>query len=316
MRVAFMGTPGIGACILRGVVQAGHDVVGAFCQPDKSKGRDASPAPPPVKTYAQSCGIPICQPGRLGPKTLALLQQMNPDVVVVAAYGKLLPPEYLATPRLGCLNVHASLLPKYRGAAPIQWAIANGETSTGITIMQMDAGLDTGDILMQEPLAIGPDETADELHDRLARLGERLLLEALARLETGPLERRPQDHRQASLAPILTRQDGEIDWSWTAAAIANRARGFHPWPGTFTHLRGKQLKLFPPLRPVAGPPAAGTAPGDAAHGAVLTIDRGGLWVRCGDGLVGLGEVQLEGKRRLGAYDFAQGARLEAGEKMG
>jgi methionyl-tRNA formyltransferase len=322
MRIVFMGTPDFASASLTAVLAAGHEVVGVFCQPDKPKGRSLDPQPPPVKCCAAAAGnLPVHQPRRIGPKTLALLSQMAPDVIVVAAYGKLLPPPVLALPRFGCLNVHASLLPKYRGPAPIQWTIADGHHITGVTLMQMAETLDTGDILLQRKAPIREDDTGETLHDRLAALGAELLVDALAKLERRELHPVPQDESQATWAPMLTRDHGRIDWSWPARQIADRTRAFHPWPGAFTTFRGKLLKLFPFMAAARHADAwlhSGAMPEPrpaVAAGTILAVREKGLVVACGDGTVIVPEVKQEGKKQLPAAQFATGARLQPGERL-
>ena len=309
MRIVFMGTPDLAATVLEALLTSRHEVVGVCCQPDKPRGRDREPAPPPVKERAICASTPVYQPRSLRQKAHAQLTAMAPDVMVVAAYGRILPQHILDIPPLGCLNVHASLLPKYRGAAPIQWAIANGEAQSCVTIMQMDAGLDTGNMLAAEAVPITNETTADQLHDDLARVGAGLLLKTLDELEAGRLVPAPQDESQATMAPILSRIDGRIDWTWSGRTIDCRVRGFHPWPGSHASLRGRQLKLFPPIRVL---PASGHEP----PGTILVTDNDGLTVRCGDGAVLISEVQLQGKKRMPAHQFATGARLQPGEILG
>lgn len=309
MNVVFMGTPDFGTVILNTLKDAGHGLVGVFCQPDKAKGRDRAPMPPPVKQCALDMGCSIMQPRRLGKKSLAALREMNPDVVIVAAYGRILPKTILEIPRFGCINVHASLLPKYRGAAPIHWALANGEALTGVTIMQMDEGLDTGDMLASQATNIASQDTASTLHDRLARIGADLLVKTLADVEAGAAQATPQEDGLATLAPILTREDGQVDWSWPAAKIADRVRGFYPWPGATTSFRGKSFKLFPFVQ-------KGQEDSRLAPGTIASITATGLVVACGDGTVVLPHVQQAGKRRMEACCWASGARVEPGEKLG
>lgn len=304
-----MGTPDLAVSNLAHIVDAGFNVVGTFCQPDKPKGRKCIMTPPPMKAFATTNAIEVCQPRRLAKRAMRQLEELRPDLIVVAAYGKLLPPAMLALPRLGCVNVHASLLPRYRGAAPIQWAIANGEKVTGITIMQMDEGLDTGDIIAQEELAIGETETAESLHDRLAESGARLLVRTLPSIADGTATLTPQDEALATCAPILCRDHGRVEWKWDSKTLIDRTRGFHSWPGTHTSFKGRQLKLFPPVKP-------GRFPATGSPGEVLDITRDGVEVACGDGAVLLTEVQLQGKKRLPAFDFANGARLNRGVILG
>ena len=309
MRIVFMGTPDFGSVILTALKEAGHQIVGVLCQPDKPKGRCLSPTPPPVKECAAEIGVPVWQPRKLGPKSRATLLQMAPDAIVVAAYGRILPVSVLEIPCLGCINVHASLLPKYRGAAPIHWALANGEDKTGVTIMQMNEGLDTGDMLAAASTPISPHDTAQTLHDRLSLIGADLLVQTLSGIEAGVIRATPQDNRQASLAPILTRENGIVDWSWSGAKIADRVRGFHPWPGATTSFRGKTFKLFPFLTSDPGPAIS-------APGTIVAVTKEGLSVTCGDGTVTVPEVQQAGKRRMDASSWASGARAEIGERLG
>jgi methionyl-tRNA formyltransferase len=309
MRIVFMGTPDLAATVAQGLFRAGHSIPCVFTQPDRPRGRKSLPAPPPVKEWALEKGITVHQPRRPRRKSRLLLEEYSPDVVVVAAYGNILSPRILKVPRLGCLNVHTSLLPAYRGAAPIQWAIANGDAITGVTIMQMDEGLDSGDILTQADVPIGPQDTGATLHDRLAEVGSRLLVETLARLAQTTIRPRPQDHSLVSFAPLLSRDDAHIDWAWPRRKIIDRVRGFHSWPGAFTRFGNKQLKVFPMVQDLGA--TDGSSPGT-----ILEIAREGLTVACGDGTLRLPEVQLQGKRRMKAFDFASGARVTSGQILG
>ncbi|MBM4353490.1 MAG: methionyl-tRNA formyltransferase [Deltaproteobacteria bacterium] len=310
MSLVFMGTPDLAVVILKALVDGGYPVCAVVCQPDKPRGRECRPLPPAVKEFASGEGLSICQPKRLRGAFAEQLSALQPELCVVAAYGRLLPPELLALPRRGCINVHASLLPAYRGAAPIQWAIANGERETGVSLMQMDAGLDTGPVLARTVVPIGPEETADILHDRLARAGADLLMRHLPDLLAGRLDAVAQDHERATLAPILRKEDALVDWALPAAVLSNRARGFHPWPGTETKLLGRRLKLFPPLAVV--PHEGAEVPGTV----LAASPSEGLLVRCGEGAVAIGSLQLEGRKRLPTAQFLQGARLGVGQKLG
>lgn len=309
MNIVFMGTPDFAVVDLEHLLETEHTIQAAFCQPDKPRGRDLTPAPPPVKLCATCRNIETLQPRRLGPRSVELLRTLNPDIIVVSAYGKILPPEVLAIPRLGCVNVHASLLPSYRGAAPIQWAIANGESISGVTLMQMNEGLDTGDMLRSVLVPIESHDTASTLHDKLAEAGAHLLIDSLPDLEAGRITPVPQEESKASWAPILSREDGLIDWTASAQSIECRVRGFHPWPGTFTHWKGKVLKVYPAVTVQesreAQPP-----------GRVLAVSETGILVQCGKDAIRLENIQMEGKRRLPAAQFAQGARLSQGELLG
>ncbi len=296
MRVLFMGTPDFAEASLRALLAAGHEIAGVCCQPDKPQGRHFTLTPPPVKVLAREAGIPVFQPKTLrDPEVLRQLAGLAPEVIVVAAYGKILPREVLEIPPRGCLNVHGSLLPKYRGAAPIQWAVINDEPTAGVTIMRMEEGLDTGPMLLQRSLAVGKEETAGELFDRLALLGAQALTEALEKLDD--LVPVPQDESLASWAPMLTKADGAVDWTRDAASVCARIRGVTPWPGAYTFLRGKRLKIHR-----ARPADRRGEPGRPLPGE-------GLTVACGSGAVELLEVQPEGGRRMSAGEYARGLRL-------
>jgi methionyl-tRNA formyltransferase len=309
VKLIFMGTPEFAVPPLQRLI-AGHQVASVFTQPDKPAGRGDRMQSPPVKRLALEHKIAVYQPARIksSEEVRAVFEEVRPDACVVAAYGKILPAWLLDLPRLGCINVHASLLPKYRGAAPINWAIANGETRTGITIMQMDPGMDTGPILSSVATRIGDQETAPELSARLSLLGAELLSETLARLERGEVGPTPQDNALATYAPMLKREHGAIDWNLPAASIANRVRGFQPWPGSYTTFRGRRLIIWRALPGDAGP---------ASH-PVSTITRidSHLEVACGEStLLRVIEVQIEGKNRILARDFANGMRLTPGDRL-
>jgi methionyl-tRNA formyltransferase len=310
MRLIFMGTPEFSVPSLARLIGDGHSVVAVFTQPDKPAGRGNKLQPPPVKLLAMDRGIPVYQPARIknNEEVRAIFEKAAADVCVVAAYGKILPEWLLAIPRLGCINVHASLLPKYRGAAPINWAIANGETETGITIMQMDAGMDTGAMLARRAVEIGPAETAPELSERLARVGAELLGETLPRVERGEIQAVAQDDSRATYAPILKRETGLIDWSMAARDIANRVRAFQPWPGTYTIFRGSRLILWRAREvPATGLEKAGPA-------TITAIEKSGMTIACaGPTALQIEEIQVEGKRRVAARDFANGMRLAVGD---
>jgi methionyl-tRNA formyltransferase len=304
LRTVFMGTPDFALQTLQGLIDAGCKLVGVYTQPDRPKGRGKQLAEPPVKALAQRHGIPVYQPARLRqPETVAELRALAPDLIVVVAYGQILPKSVLDIPRCGCINVHASLLPKYRGAAPINKAIIDGETQTGITTMYMDVGLDTGDMLVKQSLAIGPDETAGQLHDRLAALGRAAMEETLRRLCAGTLQRTPQDDGQSSYAPMMKKEDGRIDWHRSAIEIHNQVRGLDPWPGAYTTLNGELLKL------------AGTSPHKeerGAPGSIVAADGKGVRIACGSGTLLVRELQLAGRKRLAAADFLRGCPLAPG----
>ena len=303
-----MGTPAFAVPTLQALVTAGHSVAAVFTQPDRPKGRGHSLAFSPVKEEALRLNLPIHQPERIRrPDSLALLAACNARAMVVVGYGQILPQSIIDLAPLGILNVHASLLPKYRGAAPIQWAIANGETLTGVTTMRIDAGLDTGDILAKAETPIGPNEAAPELSERLAVLGAELLIDSLRLLELGQITPQPQDHAAATLAPILKKEDGIVDWTQPAHVIHNRLRGFTPWPGASTVFRGTSLKILSALPA----PDAQLAPGQ------LAIRSRTLLAGCGARTsLQLLELQPEGRKKVSGESFANGARLLDNEGLG
>ncbi|HEU5451713.1 MAG TPA: methionyl-tRNA formyltransferase [Terriglobales bacterium] len=318
MDLIFCGTPQFAVPTLQALAAAGEFRIRlVVTQPDRPAGRGMEVAAPPVKRVAQELGLPVVQPDKIKNNTdfRAQLEAIAPRAIVVVGYGRIIPQWMIDLPPLGNINLHGSLLPKYRGAAPVQWAIAMGETETGVTTMRIDAGLDTGDILLQKTLAIGAQDTADTVGPRLAALGAPLMVETLRGLDTGRITPRPQDHAQASLAPILKKEDGVIDWNRNAAEIGNRLRGFQPWPGAHTTFRGKALNLWlaAPARFGEGVAAAvqGLAPGQ--------IQASGDWLfaGCGGGTVLKIEIlQPEGKKRMSARDFVNGYRPKAGERLG
>ena len=312
-----MGTPVFSVPSLERLILDGHEIAAVFTQPDKPAGRGKHLHEPPVKTLALEHGIAVHQPSKIrnNEEVRAIFETISPDACVVVAYGKILPAWMLAIPRLGCSNVHGSLLPKYRGAAPINWAIANGEPETGVTIMQMDPGMDTGPMLAQRSIPIGDDETAPEVSARLSHLGAELLSETLPRVERGEVSPQMQDDSNATYAPMLKREDGLIDWRMSAREIANRVRAFQPWPGTYTNFRGGRLIVW---RGDEAPLSASSEAADVLSepGTILNIGETGVTVLC-SGLSALlfEEVQIEGKRRVSARDFANGARLKPGDHI-
>lgn len=311
LRVVFCGTPEFALPALERLLAAPEiGIEAVLTQPDRPRGRGLTPEAPPVKRRAEQAGLPVLQPTRMtSADVLEFFQRVAPDAVVIVAYGRIIPASLLSVAPLGWINVHASLLPKYRGAAPIQWAIAEGETRTGVTTMLLDAGLDTGPILLQRETAVGPDETAPELSRRLAEMGGELLIETLRGLREGSITPRSQDHQQATLAPPLRKEDGRIDWSWPARKIYNRMRAFVPWPGTYTMFRGQLCHLWG--RPVPSPPVSASVPSGT-----LVEAGGNLLVACGEGSwLQVETVQLAGRRRLRAEEFLRGARLRAGERF-
>ncbi len=314
MRLVFCGTPEFAVPTLQAVVQAGHEVVLVVTQPDRAAGRGMAVQASPVKQAAAALRIEVMQPEKikLNAEFRGRLEAIRPDAILVVAYGRIIPDWMLALPRLGNINLHGSLLPKYRGAAPIQWAIAEGETVTGVTTMLLEAGLDTGPTLLAKAIPIGPEETAVDLYDALAEVGAGLMMETLAKLEEGTVAPQPQDHALATHAPILRREDGAIDCSRTAAVIYNRWRGFQPWPGAFTALRGKKL-IVHGMKVVEGAEASGDVLGEG----VLRVEGERLLVGCGGGTVlELTEVQMEGKRRTWAAELLRGYQIKSGERLG
>jgi methionyl-tRNA formyltransferase len=292
------------------LLEGNDPVVGVVTQPDQPAGRGMPVHAPPVKVLAQARGVPVFQPAKLRvPGILDDLKAWNPDLIVVAAYGKMLPSNLLALPSYGCINVHASLLPKYRGAAPIQWAIVTGEDKTGVTIMKISERMDAGDILLQKSISIAPDETGGSLHNKLATLGADTLRESLVLLKQGELVAEPQEESQATYAPLIKKEDGRIDWRQDAASIERRIRAFHPWPSAFTFLGGKLLKIF-------SAQISTHAPLLATPGTVAEVSSTNLLVVTGAGLLALREVQLEGKKRLPIAEFLKGYHLPQGALLG
>ncbi len=307
-----MGTAQLSCDSLRALIDSeGFQVVAVVTQPDRPKGRELRLRPSPVKELGLQAKLPVLQPERArSGQFLAELRALAPDLIAVAAYGQILPQSVLSLPQFGCLNVHTSLLPRYRGAAPIQWAMLNGDAETGVTIMKMDAGLDTGDILAQTPTPILPGDNAQGLHDRLARLGAELLVRTIPDYVAGRIAAHPQPAEGASYAPKIKKQDGQIDWKQPAQAIWNRVRGLVPWPGAFTWLPAQPqphlLKLWrAEVVEHAAPPAE-----------VLQADKAGIVVGCGRGALRILELQREGGRRLSAQEFLAGHPLPPGQKLG
>ncbi|MCI0481327.1 MAG: methionyl-tRNA formyltransferase [Candidatus Dadabacteria bacterium] len=307
MRIVFMGTPEFAVPSFKALLDSQDEVAALVAQPDKPKGRGLKPAPPPTKIVAEQFGIPVLQPS--GIRTEAFLQELTelrPDLICVAAYGKILPKAVLELPRFGCLNVHASLLPKYRGAAPVNWAIARGEAVTGITIMQMDKGMDTGDILLTREMPIDYDDTGETLTEKLSLAGAELLLQAIAGLKKGYLRPLKQDEAAATYAPMLKKEDGRVDWSKPAGEIRNQIRGMLPWPGAYTYSNGKMIKIY----------KAAVAVGEGKQGEVIDAPQGVLRVMTGEGALDILELQLEGGKRLDAKAFLSGRKIEPGAVLG
>lgn len=313
MKILFMGTPTFAVPSLTKLVESRYNVVGVFSQPDRPAGRSHKLTPPPVKQLALMHHLPVYSPQNIRADEIReTIARNGPDVIVVVAYGKILPQWMLEIPRYGAINVHASLLPKYRGAAPIQWAVANGETVTGVTTVQMDSGLDTGDILLQRKVVISPEDNAQTLHDRLSGVGADLLMESLEGIRAGSLHPREQDSLGATLAPILKKEDGRLDWSWAADRIHNYVRGLNPWPGTFTTFRGGYLRVWKTeILPEARDADLKTPPGTLIHRphSVLLVQTGG------GAQLGLLEVQPAGHRHMSGIDFLNGFRITAGEGL-
>lgn len=306
LRVVFMGSPSFAVPCLEALL-ATEQVVAVVTQPDKPAGRGLGLQPPPVKVRALEAGVRVMQPASVRkPPFVDELRALAPDVAIVVAYGKILPPEVLAAPRHGCLNVHASLLPKYRGAAPIQWAIIRGERETGVTLMQMDAGMDTGAMLLKRSIAIDDWVTAGQLHERLAPLGAEVLVEGLKALKAGTLAPEAQDDAQATMAPMLTKETGRVDFAAGARAVRDLVRGCDPWPTAYAALDGEVLKLFRPK----------IVSGRGAPGVVLGADRDGLLVGCGDDAIAFAELQLPGKKRMPASALLAGRPIAVGTRLG
>jgi methionyl-tRNA formyltransferase len=308
-KIVFMGTPAFAVPSLEALHHSRHRVIQVVTQPDRPKGRGRKIVPPPVKVTARDFGLAVVQPEKI--KTAIFvdsLSKLAPDLLVVTAYGRILPKKVLAIPTVGCVNVHASVLPKYRGAAPIQWAIINGEKETGVTTIMMDVGMDTGDILLTAKETIQPDDTSGTLHDRLATLGGTVLIDTLTRLADERLEATPQDHSQATVAPMLKKEDGRIDWNMPAVAIANRIRGMTPWPGAFAFIGNKRLKIF----------SANTVTSHStdAPGTVVEGFADELRVATGNGTLSVREVQGESGKRLTIKAFLFGHPIAPGTVLG
>jgi methionyl-tRNA formyltransferase len=311
LKIIFCGTPAFALPSLRDLIaQTDFQIAGVVTQPDRPRGRGKEVASSPVKDAAAAAGIPVYQPQKIrAEESYEYFRDAAPDVVVIIAYGQIIPARLIEIPRLGWINLHGSLLPKYRGAAPIHWAIAKGETRTGLTTMQIDAGLDTGPMLLKHETEIAPDETAPELYARLAEAGAPLIVETLRGLASGTITPTPQDNSQATLAPPLKKDDGRINWSLPAQTIFNRIRGFHPWPGAFTTFRGKQCAIW-------GKPAPDQS-GVTSTPGTIRANSADVDVTCGEETtLRLEFVQLEGRNKISAREFANGARLQPNERFG
>ncbi|MBI5182332.1 MAG: methionyl-tRNA formyltransferase [Nitrospirae bacterium] len=308
MKIVFMGTPEFAVPSLNALLSSKKEIAAVVTQSDKPSGRGKRLMPPPVKAAALNSGIRVLQPERIKDEAFVnTLKEINPDVIVVAAYGKILPAKILHLPKYGCINVHASLLPRYRGAAPINWAIINGEKETGITIMQMDEGLDTGSILLQKGIEITKEDTAGTLSNKLSKMGAELLIEGLNAIEKGEIKPITQDNSKASYAPMLKKEDGQIDWTKGVEDIYNMVRGMDPWPGAFTYYKGEAWRMW---KTVVGNDRNGIP------GMVISIDGGKIDVACGKGVISIIEMQPVNKRRMAVSDFLRGHKIETGVILG
>jgi methionyl-tRNA formyltransferase len=310
MKLVFCGTPQFAVPTLLALIDGGHEIAVVLTQPDRPSGRGMQLLAPPVKQMAEAAGLDIYQPEKIknNEDLRARLTAIAPDAIIVVAYGRIIPKWMLDLPRYGNINLHGSLLPKYRGASPIQWAIARGESVTGVTTMRLDEGLDTGDMLLRRAVPIGSAETAEDLYPKLSQIGAEVMIQTLLGLEAGSIVPEKQDHSAASLAPILTREDGMIDFSLSAKEIYDRWRGFQPWPGAWTTIHGKKLLVTRML------PAHVAA---SAEAGLAQIDHGRLYACCGEGSwIAMEEVQLEGKKRMPSEDFLRGFPLKSGDRFG
>ena len=309
MKIVFMGTPKLAAGVLEALWEAGHEIRAVVTQPDKPKGRSKALQMSPVKEFALEKGIEVFQPVRIRkPEAVDKLKEFDAEVFVVAAFGQILSQEILDMPKYGCINVHASLLPAYRGSAPIQWCIINGEEKTGVTIMQMDAGIDTGDMLLKRSVAILPSDTAESLSDKLEKAGGEAIVEALALLEKGELRGTPQNEAESSYVPMIGKSMGRIDFSRTAEEIDRLIRGLYPWPSAFTSYKGKTLKIWEAV-PLS-------EEGEGRPGSIERVEKEAVYVNNGKGILKVTQLQLEGKKRMQVKEFLLGCRMEKGETFG
>ena len=302
MRVVFMGTPDFAVPVLEALTESKHEVVAVVTQPDKRKGRGKEMQYTPVKTAALNHGIEVYQPAKVKDEEFQnVLRDINADVIVVVAFGQILPPSIIHMPKYGCINVHASLLPKYRGAAPIQWAVIDGEKETGITTMQMDEGLDTGDMMLKEVVHVDEKETGGSLHDKLAACGGKIILETLQKVEDGTVTYTKQDDSKSNYAKMLDKNLGKIDFTKKAVEIERLIRGLNPWPSAYTKLNGKTLKIWD----------ADVLEGEnETPGKIVNITKDQIWISTGEGILAVNELQLEGKKRMNTEDFLRGYKME------
>lgn len=313
MKIVFMGTPDFAVGALEALIKAGHEITAVVTQPDKPKGRGKEVQYPAVKECALKYQIPVFQPVKIKtPEAIAELKTYEADIYVVAAFGQILSKEILEIPPLGCVNIHASLLPRYRGAAPIQWAIIEGEKKSGVTIMQMNEGLDTGDMLYVKEVELAPDETGDSLHDKLMQAGAEAIVEALPLLEAGKLTKTAQDDSLSCYAKMLNKSMGQIDWNKSAEEIDRLIRGLNPWPSAYTYLNGKQLKIF---QAVPCEETADNQNGEKTPGQIVAKDKDSVTVQTGKGVLRIESLQLEGKKRMQVHDFLLGYALNEGDVL-
>ena len=309
MKIVFMGTPDFAVGTLEAIIEAGHEVLLVVTQPDKPKGRSGALQYTPVKECALAHGIEVFQPTKIRlEENVAFLRKYEADIFVVAAFGQILPKSILDMPKYGCINVHASLLPKYRGAAPIQWAVINGDKVTGVTIQQMDIGVDTGDIIVTKELAISEEETGGGLFDKLAVVGAEACLEALEQIANGTATRTPQNHDEATHVSMISKEFGNIDWNKSAVEIERLIRGLNPWPSAYTKLDGKTFKIWKAK--------VVSEENEYATGCIIRVGKGEMLVQTGNGLLSLLEVQLEGKKRMEVDAFLRGYQVEEGTFLG
>ena len=309
MKIVYMGTPDFSVAPLKALIEAGHTVTAVVTQPDKQKGRGKEVSMTPVKECALSYGIPVLQPVKIkAPEAVEELKKYEADIFVVVAFGQLLSEEILNMPKFGCINLHASLLPKYRGAAPIQWAVINGEKVSGVTTMRMDEGLDTGDMILKEEVTLTPNETGGSLFDRLAEVGAKLAVQTLQALEDGTAEFTPQDHEKATQVGMIKKSFGEMDFTKSAVELERLIRGLNPWPGTYTEYQGKTLKIWGATVKEGGDPSKA--------GTIVNVKKHSFGIQTKDGILVPTEIQLEGKKRMTAEAFLCGVSLEEGTVLG